>query len=93
MANHHPLLSRNRQSGQDRGRFRAAADLARSLGRRDLAVIVGQAAENAGFNNFRDLAFPITPTPPGSDWTWIHAISRQESQFSQNAMSRTGARV
>jgi soluble lytic murein transglycosylase len=62
------------------------------LGRRDLAVIVGQAAENAGFNNFRDLAFPITPTPPGSDWTWIHAISRQESQFSQNAMSRTGAR-
>lgn len=72
--------------------FVLVADLARSLGRRDLAVIVGQAAENAGFNNFRDLAFPITPTPPGSDWTWIHAISRQESQFSQNAMSRTGAR-
>ncbi|NOW46822.1 soluble lytic murein transglycosylase [Novosphingobium sp. SG751A] len=72
--------------------FTLVADLARALGRRDLAVIVGQAAENAGFNNFRDSAFPITPTPPGSDWTWIHAISRQESQFSQNAMSRTGAR-
>ena len=72
--------------------FTLAADLARTLGRRDLAVIVGQAAENAGFNNFRDSAFPVTPTPPGGDWTWIHAIARQESQFSQNAMSRTGAR-
>ena len=38
-----------------------AADLAKSLGRRDLAVSVGQAAENAGYGNFRDLAYPLIP--------------------------------
>jgi soluble lytic murein transglycosylase len=45
------------QSGQKRGRFRAGGRFARQLGRRDLAVIAGQAAENAGYDNFRDLAF------------------------------------
>lgn len=70
------------------------AGLARDLGRRDLGVIVGQAAAARGFLDFQHIAFPLIPVPPGheSKWTAIHAISRQESQFAQNAMSHAGAR-
>jgi soluble lytic murein transglycosylase len=72
--------------------FLLLSDFARSLGRRDLAVIAGQAAENEGVAGFRSLAFPLVPVPPGANWTFDHAITRQESQFSQYAISRTGAR-
>ncbi|MBW8752550.1 MAG: lytic transglycosylase domain-containing protein [Sphingomonadales bacterium] len=68
------------------------ADLASSLGRRDLGVILGQAAHAEGMVNFQQIAYPLIPAPPGSDWTMVHAISRQESQFSQNAVSHAGAR-
>lgn len=67
-------------------------DLARTIGRRDLAVIAGQAAQGDGFGNFRSLAFPLIPTPPGTDWTAVHMITRQESQFAYNAISHAGAR-
>lgn len=70
------------------------ADLARNLGRRDLGVIVGQAAAARGFLDFQHVAFPQIPVPAGYEggWTMIHAISRQESQFAQNAISHAGAR-
>lgn len=68
------------------------ADLARELGRRDLGVILGQAAGIEGIKDFQHVAFPLMPTPPGTDWTMVHAISRQESQFAQNAVSHAGAR-
>lgn len=68
------------------------ADLARTTGRRDLGVILGQAAHTDGLDTFQEISFPLTPTPPGSNWTWVHAISRQESQFAQNAISHAGAR-
>ncbi len=68
------------------------ADLARTLGRRDLSVIVGQAASAHGIANFQTIAFPVMPIPPGTDWTMVHAITRQESQFAQNALSHAGAR-
>lgn len=70
------------------------AQLARDLGRRDLGVIVGQAAAARGYLDFQHIAFPLIPVPQGheSKWTAIHAISRQESQFAQNAMSHAGAR-
>ena len=68
------------------------ANLARELGRRDLGVILGQSAHTDGFATFRDAAFPLIPTPPGTDWTMVHAISRQESQFAANAVSHAGAR-
>ena len=68
------------------------ADLARELGRRDLGVILGQAAGAEGIQDFQHVAFPLIPTPEGADWTMIHAISRQESQFAQNAVSHAGAR-
>ena len=68
------------------------ADLARELGRRDLGVILGQAAGAEGIQDFQHVAFPLIPTPEGADWTMVHAISRQESQFAQNAVSHAGAR-
>ncbi|MDE2596836.1 MAG: lytic transglycosylase domain-containing protein [Sphingomonadales bacterium] len=68
------------------------ADLARQLGRRDLGVILGQAAHADGFGNFQKISFPLIPTPQGSSWTMVHAITRQESQFAQNAVSHAGAR-
>jgi soluble lytic murein transglycosylase len=72
--------------------FALLADFAHSIGRRDLGVIAGQAAENEGVEGFRALAFPLIPVPAGASWTMDHAIARQESQFSQYAISRTGAR-
>ena len=68
------------------------AELAREIGRRDLAVILGQSAHADGFGNFHDISFPLIPAPPGTDWTMVHAITRQESQFAQNAVSHAGAR-
>jgi soluble lytic murein transglycosylase len=68
------------------------ADLAASLGRRDLGVILGQAAHSDGLVNFQKIAYPLIPAPQGADWTMVHAITRQESQFSQNAVSHAGAR-
>ncbi len=68
------------------------AEYARALGRRDLAVILGQAAHADGYGNFHQTSFPLIPVPQGSSWTMVHAITRQESQFSQNAISHAGAR-
>lgn len=72
--------------------YSLVADLARELGRRDLAVILGQAAHADGHSTFLEVSFPLVPVPSGSDWTMVHAITRQESQFSQNAISHAGAR-
>ncbi len=68
------------------------AELARSLGRRDLGVILGQAAHADGYGNFSQVSFPLIPNPPGTAWTVVHMITRQESQFAQNAVSHAGAR-
>ncbi|WP_067733317.1 lytic transglycosylase domain-containing protein [Novosphingobium naphthalenivorans] len=68
------------------------AELAKEIGRRDLAVILGQEAHADGFGEFGEIAFPLVPTPPGSNWTMVHALTRQESQFAQNALSHAGAR-
>lgn len=68
------------------------AQLAQEIGRRDLAVILGQSAHADGFGDFGEIAFPLIPNPPGTDWTMVHALTRQESQFAQNALSHAGAR-
>ncbi len=68
------------------------ADLARDIGRRDLAVIVGDAAGADGYPGFTRIGYPRLQTPPGSNWTMIHAVARQESQFAENAISHAGAR-
>jgi soluble lytic murein transglycosylase len=68
------------------------AQLARDLGRRDLAVILANAADSNGFAGFTTIGFPTLTAPAGTDWTMVHAITRQESQFANNAISYAGAR-
>ncbi|MCB2049523.1 MAG: lytic transglycosylase domain-containing protein [Novosphingobium sp.] len=67
------------------------ANLASELGRRDLAVILSQSAHIDGHGNFAVIGFPQVPVPSGANWTMVHAISRQESQFAMNAISHAGA--
>ena len=68
------------------------AQLAQEIGRRDLAVILGQSAHADGYGEFGTIAYPLIPTHPGANWTMVHALTRQESQFAQNALSHAGAR-
>ncbi|WP_184241880.1 lytic transglycosylase domain-containing protein [Novosphingobium chloroacetimidivorans] len=68
------------------------ADLAREIGRRDLGVILGQSAHADGYTSFGRISFPEMPVPPGGNWVMAHALTRQESQFAQNAVSHAGAR-
>ncbi|ANU07690.1 lytic transglycosylase domain-containing protein [Paraurantiacibacter namhicola] len=74
------------------GEHMLVAELARDIGRRDLAVNMHDAAAADGHQDFVRLGFPVLNTPPGTDWTLVHAITRQESQFAQNAISHAGAR-
>ena len=67
------------------------AELAREIGRRDLAVNVAEAAGADGHDAFVAQGFPTLPLPPGTNFTLVHAITRQESQFAQNAISHAGA--
>jgi soluble lytic murein transglycosylase len=68
------------------------AQLARNIGRRDLAVILSNAADADGFSGFTSIGYPTLAAPAGTDWTMVHAITRQESQFANNAISYAGAR-
>jgi len=76
---------------QDAEDYVLVADLARQIGRRDLAVIMGQSAHAGGFDQFGQISFPLIPAPAGTNWTMVHALARQESQFAQNALSHAGA--
>lgn len=66
--------------------------LAREIGRRDLAVILADAAGTSGLGQYVAHGYPTVPNPAGTNWTMVHAIARQESQFAQNAVSHAGAR-
>ncbi len=70
-----------------------ADELSRQLGRPDLAVLVGRSAMQNGLTQYSAVAFPTVPVPGGyeSQWTMIHAVSRQESQFDREARSPVGA--
>lgn len=70
------------------------AELARDLARPDLAVMIGRSALQNGLSDYSAAGFPIVPVPVGyeANWTLIHAIARQESQFDRAAVSHAGAR-
>ena len=74
------------------GEHMLVAELARDIGRRDLAVILADAAMADGHDGFTRIGYPTLDTPPGTNWTMIHALARQESQFAENAISHAGAR-
>ncbi len=71
-----------------------AADLSRQISRPDLAVMVGRSAMQNGLTEYSAAGFPTVPVPAGyeNNWTLIHAIARQESQFDRAAVSGAGAR-
>lgn len=71
-----------------------AADLARTLSRPDLGVMVGRRALSDGLSGYGVSSFPSVSVPMGheNNWTMIHAIARQESQFDKMAVSSADAR-
>ena len=71
-----------------------ATELSRTLGRPDLGVMVGRSALQNGLSEYSTVGFPNVRVPAASedDWTMIHAIARQESQFDRAAISHAGAR-
>ncbi|MGN3973987.1 lytic transglycosylase domain-containing protein [Tsuneonella sp. SYSU-LHT278] len=69
-----------------------AAGLARELGLEELAVVIGRTAPEKGIEGFTRVGFPVIATPPGADYTMVHAIARQESEFDIDRISHAGAR-
>ncbi|MBR0551550.1 transglycosylase SLT domain-containing protein [Stakelama marina] len=71
-----------------------AMELSKSINRPDLAVMIGRSARLNGYSEYTALAYPSVAVPPGyqDNWTMIHAIARQESQFDRAATSHAGAR-
>ncbi len=70
------------------------SDLSGRIGQRDLGVIAGISAQGQKLNATDSTLFPTLKVPNGYEpnWTSIHAITRQESQFAQGAISHAGAR-
>jgi soluble lytic murein transglycosylase len=70
------------------------AELAPALRRPDIGVMVGREARNQGQLALLDAAYPRLPlgSDMASDWTMIHAITRQESRFDRAAVSSANAR-
>jgi soluble lytic murein transglycosylase len=66
-------------------------ELAQQLALPELAVVVGRVAPEKGFTGFTQVGFPTVPTPPEADWTMVHAIARQESEFDNWRTSHAGA--
>ncbi|MEL7190230.1 MAG: lytic transglycosylase domain-containing protein [Pseudomonadota bacterium] len=66
--------------------------LAAELNMPELAVVVGAEASANGFKGFERIGYPTYPTPRVNDWTFVHAVSRQESEFDRTRTSHAGAR-
>ncbi len=59
----------------------------------EMAVVVGMEAGANGLSGYERVGFPTYPTPRTvNDWTMVHAISRQESEFDKTRQSHAGAR-
>ena len=70
-----------------------AAMLANEVGLNEMAVVIGMKAGENGLTGFERIGFPTIATPPVvNDWTMVHAISRQESEFDRTRVSHAGAR-
>ena len=68
------------------------AELARETGLEEMAVVAGMVAGERDFADFEWLGFPTVPTHSGANWTMVHAIARQESEFDRTRVSHAGAR-
>ena len=70
------------------------AELAAAIDRADLGVLMGKAARSDGELTLLPFAYPQLTLPPelSANWTMIHAVARQESQFDRAAVSAANAR-
>jgi len=77
----------------DRDRL-LASELARQIGRPDLAVWVARSARNSGSSYYVRTSYPEVSVPPAQSryWSFAHGIIRQESSFDRAAVSHAGAR-
>lgn len=67
--------------------------LAASTNLPEMAVVVGMESGSTGLSpGYERVGFPTYPTPVVNDWTMVHAISRQESEFDRTRQSHAGAR-
>jgi soluble lytic murein transglycosylase len=84
-------LSNSAKTEED---FKRLFAWANAIGRPDLAVIAARSARIEGVSSTIRLGYPTVnvPADQASNWTFIHAIARQESQFDRNAVSHAGAR-
>jgi len=69
-----------------------AHQLAAETGLKEMAVVLGMKAGEHGLAGFERVGFPTIETPVVNDWTMVHAISRQESEFDRTRVSHAGAR-
>ena len=69
-----------------------AHELAKQTGLEEMAVVLGFKAEEAGLAGLERVGFPTIDTPYVNDWTMVHAIARQESEFDRTRESHAGAR-
>ncbi len=69
-------------------------ELSQSIARPDLGVMAGRRALSSGLSGYTSSSFPVVSVPEDhrDNWTMIHAISRQESQFDRQIVSSAGAR-
>ena len=99
-------IARNRRDWRtERAFFEAIADkadtpeqmalvgqLARDTGLDEMAVVAGLVAGEHGLKGFERIGFPTVETHAGANWTMVHAIARQESEFDRTRVSHAGAR-
>lgn len=76
----------------DAGELQLVAELAQELRLPELAVVIGRAAPEKEIAGFERVGFPVVSQPGGTDFTIVHAIARQESEFDQDRISHAGAR-
>lgn len=69
----------------------AYAELAAETRLPEMAVVLGMEAGATGIKGVERAGFPIVPTPRVNDWTMVHAISRQESEFDRTRKSHANA--
>lgn len=68
-----------------------ANQLAAETGLKEMAVVIGMEAGANGLSGFERIGFPTVPTPRVNDWTMVHAIARQESEFDRTRRSHANA--
>jgi soluble lytic murein transglycosylase len=85
------FYARIADQARDAAELAFVGQLAQQLNLPEMAVVVGRVAPEKGFAGFSQVGFPVVATPPEADWTWVHAIARQESEFDRYRISHAGA--